>query len=418
MGEIPEGWEGKKGKYLFSIVGGFAPNQLEIEDGDAVYFKVDDLNRQEDGFYISESNTKINFASSELYQEKLILFPKRGEAINTNKVKITNARCIFDTNLMGIKVDETIVHVVFLTYCILARRLDDIADKTTIPQINNKHIYPLVFPFPSLQEQTTIATYLDRKTQQIDRLIEIKQKQIELLKEQRTAIINQAVTKGLNPDVPMKDSGIEWLGEIPRDWEVKKIKFLCSFKSGGTPPTDNLDYWNGDIPWVSSKDMKKEFLDDTQDHITEKAVQDNTTKLIPKDTMLMVVRSGILRHAIPVAITMRDLTINQDLKGIIPNKQLHSVFLCHLIQGMNHIFLTLWGKQGATVESLEHEYYTNTKIPLPSIHEQKEITEFVKNKKIQIDQLTESTQTQINQLKEYRTALISEVVTGKIDVRN
>jgi type I restriction enzyme S subunit len=128
-----------------------------------------------------------------LYEEGLVLFPKRGAAIFTNKVKISSIRCIFDTNLMGLQINNK-AYKRFIAYYLISRRLDDIADTSTIPQINNKHIYPLYFPFPSLKEQQYIASFLDSETKKIDTLIEKVKLSIEKLREYRTALISAAVT--------------------------------------------------------------------------------------------------------------------------------------------------------------------------------------------------------------------------------
>ena len=109
--------------------------------------------------------------------------------------------------------------------------------------------------FPPLPEQTAIAAFLDRETAKIDALVAEQRRLIELLKEKRQAVISHAVTKGLNPDAAMKPSGIEWLGEVPEHWEVKPLKHVIHMRGGGTPSKSNLAYWDGNVPWASSKDL-------------------------------------------------------------------------------------------------------------------------------------------------------------------
>ena len=277
---------------------------------------------------------------------------------------------------------------------------------------------PIVTP-SSLPEQQSIATYLDRKTKQIDGLIEKKQNQIDLLREQRIAVINEAVTKGLNPKAKMKDSGIEWIGEVPAHWDVKQLRYLLSFVSGGTPPTEKDEYWNGDLPWVSPKDMKVAVIKDTEDHVTQKAVQDNRTATMSKGSALMVVRSGILQHTIPVAIAGREVAINQDIKGIIPKGNIFSsLFFVMVVKGRQNYLLEAWRKQGATVESLETDFIRNTAFPLPPLAEQQSITTFLDHKTSEFDTMVAKEERLIELLQEYRTSLISEVVTGKVDVRD
>jgi type I restriction enzyme S subunit len=187
LGEIPEHWDVKKGKYLFSIVNGYPPEQINFaEDGQHTYFRVDDLNEDGHGLYLTNGKAKFILGSTALYQKNLILFPKRGVAILTNKVKITAIQNLFDTNLMGLKVFRNKADIEFLSYCLLTRRLNDIADTSTIPQINNKHIYPLFFPLPPLIEQKSISTFLNQYIH-------------------KTALISEVVTGKID----VKDSGIQ-----------------------------------------------------------------------------------------------------------------------------------------------------------------------------------------------------------------
>src|SRR5690606_17103116 len=117
-------------------------------------------------------------------------------------------------------------------------------------------------------------------TARIDALIEEQQRLIELLKEKRQAVISHAVTKGLDPTVPMKDSGVEWLGEVPAHWVVRKLKNLVSVRGGSTPSKEVELYWEGEIPWVSPKDMKSERISDSIDHVSELAIEDGGLNIV------------------------------------------------------------------------------------------------------------------------------------------
>jgi len=206
LGEIPEHWEVKKGKYLFSIVNGHPPEQINFaEDGQHTYFRVDDLNEDGHGLYLTNGKAKFILGSTALYQKNLILFPKRGVAILTNKVKITAIQNLFDTNLMGLNVFRNNADTEFLSYCLLTRRLNDIADTSTIPQINNKHIYPLFFPLPPLIEQKSISNFLNQYIHKTDSLILKIEKTIDHLKEYRTALISEVVTGKID----VRDSEIQ-----------------------------------------------------------------------------------------------------------------------------------------------------------------------------------------------------------------
>jgi type I restriction enzyme S subunit len=272
---------------------------------------------------------------------------------------------------------------------------------------------------PTLVEQQKIANFLDHETAKIDTLIEKQQQLIKLLKEKRQAVISHAVTKGLNPNAPLRDSGVEWLGEVPEHWEVVPLKYLCHFSGGGTPSKDNLNYWTGgDIPWVSPKDMKTFFISTTQDKLTETAVQESSTNYVDEGALLIVVRSGILQRKIPIAINTVRVTLNQDMKALRFNKLINVQYVANLILGNQDSLLLEWSKEGATVESIEHEYLSNTLFPVPPINEQLTINKSLKKRMDSFQELEKQAKHATSLLKERRTALISAAVTGKIDVRN
>ena len=286
--------------------------------------------------------------------------------------------------------------------------------RMTISKIND-----LVIAFPQKEEdQTQIASFLDHETAQIDTLIEKQQTLIQLLKEKRQAVISHAVTKGLNFDAPMKDSGVEWLGEVPEHWDLVPLKYLCNFSGGGTPTKDNLSYWTGGtIPWVSPKDMKSFWIDKTQDYITENAVKESSTKLIKAGALLMVVRSGILQRTIPIAINTVDVTMNQDMRALQFNERMTSEYAANYIVGNVDKLLFAWSKEGATVESIEQEYLSNSLFPVPSIADQTKIVDEINEQMKIFDSLISKAQKAIQLMQERRTALISAAVTGKIDLR-
>ncbi|MDN3614895.1 restriction endonuclease subunit S [Vibrio gallaecicus] len=272
---------------------------------------------------------------------------------------------------------------------------------------------------PEADEQTKIASFLDHETAKIDTLIDKQQQLIKLLKEKRQAVISHAVTKGLNPEAPMKGSGVEWLGKVPEHWDLVPLKYLCLFSGGGTPSKDNLAYWtNGTMPWVSPKDMKTFWVDKTQDYITDIAVKESSTNLVETGALLMVVRSGILQRTIPIAINTIPVTLNQDMKALRFNERMTAIYAANYIVGNVDKLLLEWSKEGATVESIEHEYLTNSLFPVPPVEEQQQIVDVLKVQMDRYDQLEQRSVKGIELLSERRTALISAAVTGKIDVRN
>ena len=337
--------------------------------------------------------------------------------------QIDNVNIALAQRIIKFRGKKDILDNTYLKYFILSQEFQDslmtFATGSTALGIKAERIGYLQQCIPPIHEQTQIAKFLDHETTKIDHLIEKQQQLIELLKEKRQAVISHAVTKGLDPNVPMKDSGVAWLGEVPEHWQLVPLKYLCTFSGGGTPTKDNLSYWtDGNIPWVSPKDMKTFWISETQDYITEKAVKESSTNIVEQNSLLMVVRSGILQRTIPIAINTVPVTMNQDMKALKFGKRVLVEYIANLIHGNTVQLLLEWSKEGATVESIEHEYLANSLIPVPSLKEQEEITQVIAKKMKVYAELTEKAELQITLLQERRTTLISAAVTGKIDVRH
>ncbi|WP_085917263.1 restriction endonuclease subunit S [Halomonas sp. CSM-2] len=208
-----------------------------------------------------------------------------------------------------------------------------------------------------------------------------------------------------------KDSGVEWLGEVPTHWEVVKLSYLAISKGGGTPPKDELQYWNGSIPWVTPKDMKRQWITSTIDTLSEAALHASPVSMVEPGHVLIVFRSGILRNRIPVAINKVPVTVNQDVRAYNVRPRLLPDFFLRLTQGLNRELLPEWSKQGATVESLDSELVNSTQLPVPSRGEQEAIITFLDHETARMDALVEEQQRLIELLKEKRQAVISYAVT-------
>lgn len=271
---------------------------------------------------------------------------------------------------------------------------------------------------PSEQEQIAIAAFLDRETAKIDALIAEQEKLLALLAEKRQATISHAVTRGLNPDAPFKDSGIPWLGQVPEHWEVMPLKYLVSLKSGGTPSKANLEYWDGNVPWASAKDLKTEALTDTADHVTELAVASGAATLLPAGTVLVVVRGMILARTFPVTQTLAPMAINQDLKGVTPKAGLHASFLAWLLRGSASESLQRLDEAGHGTKALRMDAWTSMALPVPPEKEQLQIASYLSKRTAQLDELVRETEGAFELLKERRSALIAAAITGQIDVRS
>ena len=215
----------------------------------------------------------------------------------------------------------------------------------------------------------------------------------------------------------MKDSGVEWIGEIPEGWEVKRLKFLIKRAfSGGTPSTDKIEYWDGGIPWISSVDIKTDFLSSTLREISEIGLKRSSSNIAPKGSVVFVTRSGILQHTFALSILKNDMAINQDIKCLIFSNYIFEPYFLRLIQGNNSKILIETRQQAATVESINMDSFFNLYIPIPSLNEQTTIVAHIETQSAKIDQAISLQQTQIEKLKEYKATMIDSAVTGKIKV--
>ncbi|GAA0547870.1 type I restriction enzyme S subunit [Rhizomicrobium palustre] len=201
-----------------------------------------------------------------------------------------------------------------------------------------------------------------------------------------------------------------WSKVTPEVWGRKKLKYVAGFVGGGTPDKSKPEFWDGDIPWVSPKDMKTNQVFDSEDHITLEGLQSSATNLVEPGAALIVVRSGILRHSIPVAVNRVRVALNQDMRAILPDDSLDVVFLAYLIMGFQTQLLSQWSKEGATVESIEYDLMASTEIPLPTLDTQKGIIAFLDRETAEIDALIVAKQRLLELLAEKRRAIVAEAV--------
>jgi type I restriction enzyme S subunit len=422
--EIPLNWKVSKVKYIGNTLSGGTPStQIEDywENGDIPWLPSGKLQNCEittSEKFITEKG--LNNSSTKWIKPYTVLIALTGATCaNIGYLKF---RACANQSVIAIDENTESVNSRFLFYMFLEMRPQILTHQTGGAQagINDSNVKNFYLLLPPLSEQTQIARFLDNQTRIIDEIIKRKEKQIELLKEKRQSINSELVTKGLNPNARMKESGIEWLGEIPEEWGVSKLKYIIlKMIGGGTPSTANDMFWNGSIPWISSKDMKSDYILDSIDKISELALENSSTSLISENNLLVVVRSGILRHTFPVSINSVPVAINQDLKAICVNSNMITVnYLFWFFKGLEQAILTYCMKVGATVESIDIERFISFPVLIPKLEEQYLIVDFIENKKMLINSCIDSVIKVIERLKEYRQSLISEAVTGKIDVRD
>ena len=273
---------------------------------------------------------------------------------------------------------------------------------------------------PPLREQKQIANFLDRKTKQIDELLRIKERMVELLQEQRTVLINQTVRKGLDPNVEMKPSGVEWIGEIPKGWEVKRIKYLASVISKGTTPTtigrEILD--KGEIRFIKAENIVDYQIMRKPEYYIDEETNQMLKRSQLKESDILFVIAGTIGKVSLVKPNHLPANTNQAVSFIRPHEKEVPEFIYYWLQS-DSIQKIIWMSVVQSVQpNLSMADLGNLYIPYPNIAEQLRIVDYLAAKTQTIAQLLQQTYKQIELLKEYRQTLISEVVTGKIDVQN
>ena len=288
----------------------------------------------------------------------------------------------------------------------------------TVVHIYADQLRDLAIAVPPQSEQKTIGKVLDRETARIDALIEKKTRFVELLKEKRQALITHAVTKGLDQKVKMKNSGVEWIGQVPEHWEISKLAYTTQEAGGKTPDTRTEAYWGGDVPWVSPKDMKQAEILDSIDKISDTAVRECGMRQFVPGTVLVVVRGMILAHSFPVAELKVPATINQDVKALEPDVRLRPAYLRLLLEtAKNYVVSVLVAEAAHGTKVLRADVWRQLPVLLPSIEFQDQILGEIRHVSAAYDKLIGKVERSITLLKERRSALITAAVTGEIDLR-
>ena len=278
-----------------------------------------------------------------------------------------------------------------------------------VVHVYERQLRDMTFPVPSLSEQKQIASYIDKKTAKIDDEITKNQNLIKLLQEKRQSEINRAVTKGLDDTVPIKDSGIEWIGEIPKHWNIMKLKRLVNLSQGIQIPEDKQidEEEKGYVRFLRIVD----FTDNAKSRFVNKF--DNNS-FLEKDEIVMI------RYGASAGKVLRGLkgVFANNMFKLISNYLLTNNFLFDFLnQQLVQDHITEMSPV-TTMPNINHNIVYDLNIPLPSLNEQKQITNFIYSKTAKIDSLISKIQLQISTLQEFRTSLISSAVTGKICVTN
>ncbi|MFL0604730.1 restriction endonuclease subunit S [Cylindrospermopsis raciborskii] len=410
LGEIPEGWEVRKVSHAFQKIGsGTTPstNHYDYYEGNIPWVNTSELREK----VITDTSAKLtnkallDHSVLNLYPPGTLLIAMYGATIGRLGIlgitACTNQACCALANPISINAK-------FAFYWLWMRRNELIllSSGGGQPNINQEKIRSIRIPAPPLTEQQAIARFLDRETAKIDTLIAKKERLIELLKEKRTALISHAVTKGLNPDAPMKDSGIEWLGKIPEGWKMIRLKYVAPVSSVKlTQKPDHLPYLG--LEHIESKTGRL-LLDTPVENV------ESTVSCFEKGDVLF----GKLRpYLAKVFLAEFQGVSTTELLALKTSQEVNGKFLFYQLIAEGFINQVNSFTYGTKMPRVSPEQITSLFITLPPLSEQQAIAQFLDRETAKIDTLVTKTRISIDKLKEYRTALISAAVTGKIDIR-
>jgi len=417
--EIPAGWHVRKLTHAISYQVGFTP-----ESGNAEYYGDDYLWAN-----ISDLGPKVLANTSKgITEEAIVKYKKRpakkGSLLYSFKLSVGQVsfagQDVFTNEAIASFGGSEHVDLSYFYFLAPIAIIQNASENIYGAKIlNQEAIGAAKILVPPMEEQRKIAEFLDYKTAQVDALIAKKQSLLNKLAEQRTALISQAVTKGLDPSVATKDSGAAWLGKIPAHWSTSRVKFVAKVGNGSTPSRDNPDYWfDGDFPWLNSSVVNREVVDSADQFVTGVALKECHLPIIEPPAVLVGITGQGKTRGMSSKLTFR-ATINQHLVYVKPyGDSINVDYLHHIFERAYAYLRNESDAGGSTKGAITCSQIENLAIPLPPLAEQEQIVRFVDGDYSRISRLQKKVKAALQRLQEYRAALITNAVTGKIDVRD
>lgn len=418
IGEIPQNWSFLRGKWKFKTLKEVNRNlqcmeRLALTMNGVIERSID----SDDGLQPAE------FSGYQIFEKNDLVF----KLIDLENFKTSRVGLVFKKGIMSpayirlqpLKDTDSKFYYYFYFDLYLRGIYNQIGGQGVRSALNAIDLLEIEICIPSILEQKKIVDFLDHETAQLDTLIAKQEKLIELLKEKRQAVISHAVTKGLNPNVPMKDSGSLWTTQIPSHWKLTKLTYVARIGNGATPSRDNEAYWkDGSIGWINSSKVNDVIITEADQFITPLAKNQTSVQVVqPTDLVMAITGEGQTRGRI--AICQLDATINQHLASIrITDKNLNHEFLFYwLTANYERIRYESTGA-GSTKGAITCGDIGLYPVPLPPYQEQLEIVASIKKQSETFKSLVAKAESAIQLMQERRIALISAAVTGKIDVRH
>ena len=423
IGEIPEGWEVRKIKSNFAIYAGATPKSEKPEywDGGIPWITPADFKTTDKyASYGRKSLTSLGYDScgTTLVPAGSIIFSKRapvGSVVIAKNALCTNQGCLSC-------IPNEAVNSTYFYYCmsIFTEQFELVSAGTTFKEIAASTFASFLLPCPPLSQQNEIVNFLDKEISHVDSMLFHIRSSIEEYKKLKQAVITQAVTKGVRGEREMKDSGVEWIGEIPKKWNRCKLNSICTFINGDRSKNypSSEDFQDIGIPFIGADSLNGFFVDTySARHISPaKYASMGGLKITQGDILYTLRGSTIGKNAIA---NFNDGTIASSLVGIrVKNPFLaSSSFLFYWLNSLNEFVQRDLCINGSTAPNLSAENVAQFFIYIPDITEQHEIADYLDAKCAEIDRLIAKKEQLVKELENYKKSLIFEYVTGKKELR-
>lgn len=372
--------------------------------------------KSEDGYPVIGSGGQFAYASDYLYDGEVILLGRKG---TIDKPRYFSGKFwTVDTMFYAIPNQKCIAK--YMYYQALTIPFSFYSTDTALPSMTQSDLGNHLMCFPPISEQRIIASYLDQKVGQIDALISEKEKMVEDLKAYRSSLITETVTKGLDKEVEMKDSGVEWIGKMPSKWTVSKLKYICKINGRigfrGYTTDDLVSEGNGAFT-IGGKHISKNLLDlSSPEYISWEKYYESPEIMVKKGDIVSAQR-GTLGRTAYIDKEIGPATINPSL--VLINDIIEDAkFLYWFMVSNSFLSMIEFVNTATAVPMISQTQFGNTLIPLPPISEQHIIVEYLEKEISKIDTSISEIEHQLSDLKSYKSSLITEAVTGKIDLRD
>ena len=391
IGQIPEEWKVTKLKYVLLISNGKDYKDIEVEEG---------------GYPVIGSGGVFARARNYMYDGDVVLLGRKGTI--DKPLFYSGKFWTVDTMFYSTALNGN--NIKFMYYSSLLIPFSYYSTATALPSMTQSDLNNHVLCLPSISEQQKIADFLDKKTAQLDKAKELLEEQIQKLKDYRASLIYETVTKGLDKTVPMKDSGIDWIGQVPQGWGVKAIKYIFDeIGSGSTPKSDNEIFYDGDINWIQSGDLyQTDTVTSVSKTISYQGFKSTSALKIYQPPFVALAMYGA--SVGNVAVSYIDACVNQAVVVMLGASE-KVRFGKYAIEASKSNLI--FSAQGGTQPNISQNLIKNWSIPQPKNEEQVQIVDFLDKKTVQIDKLIQIKNQQIDNINKQRQTLIYEYVTGK-----